>query len=452
MSEPPGSAVDRVRKRVVQGGLIAPGERYVALVSGGRDSVCLLDLLLALAGADALTVLHVNYGLRGADSDGDEFHVRDLCQRVGVRCAVHRAGAAPSHGNLQAWAREVRYREAAELALAQDALIVTGHTASDQAETILYRLAASPGRRALLGMSPRDGRLIRPLLECSREQTAAYCLARDLAWREDATNSDQRFARGRVRHGLLEQLRRVHPAAEANLLRSAALLRDEAAVLDDLVDSVLAGRTTLPLVELGELAPALSRLVVVRLAERAGGVALPGVGARVGELLALASGGGSGELDIGAGVVAVVAYGRLRFERRALPAAPGEVALAVPGTAGFGDWALTCELRQLGCEQALSHLRADGSIAVLDADELDLEQLTVRAPRDGDRLRPIGLGGSKTLADLFTDRRLPRAARGATPVVACAGEIVWVPGLATAARVRVRSTTQRVALLSARRY
>ena len=133
----------------------------------------------------------------------------------------------------------MRYREAGRLAEEEDALIAAGHTASDQVETILYRLAASPGRRALLGMVAREGRLIRPLLSVTRAQTTAYCEARGLRWREDESNDDASYARARVRHGLAEALRAVHPAAEANVRRTATLLREETALLDGLVDQEL---------------------------------------------------------------------------------------------------------------------------------------------------------------------------------------------------------------------
>jgi len=210
VSELVASILERVRAT----GLLRPNAHYLVLVSGGRDSVCLLDVLGQICGSGALRVLHVNYGLRGGDSDADERHVAMLCARVKVELHVHRAAPTPESGNLQAWARDVRYGEASGLALALGAHVASGHTASDQAETVLYRLAASPGRRALLAMAPRDGLLIRPLLGLTREETASYCRARGLDWREDATNADDRFARGRVRHGLLEELRRVHPAAE----------------------------------------------------------------------------------------------------------------------------------------------------------------------------------------------------------------------------------------------
>jgi tRNA(Ile)-lysidine synthase len=274
--------------------------------------VCLLDCALRLSGREAVLALHVNYGLR-PEADADEEHCRVLCQCLGVALEVERAARPSEGGNLQAWAREVRLGAAARLAAARDAAVATGHTASDQAETVLYRLAASPGRRALLGMAPRDGMIVRPLLGVSREATAAHCRARGLDWREDTSNEDPTFARARVRGGLLPALRAVHPAAEASVVRTAALLREEAEVLDDLVAGVLApqgDRVTLD--RLAALPRALARLVVRRLAEDATGVLCPRAGGRVAEVLALRDGG---TLDLGEGVRAVVRDGVLTMER-----------------------------------------------------------------------------------------------------------------------------------------
>ncbi len=241
------------------GGRDSPQEDVVVLVSGGRDSVCLLHVAVALLGVRRVHALHVNYALRDSAA-GDEQLCRDLCAELGVTLEVrHPQRPADAHGNLQAWARDMRYAAATRLADQHGALVLTGHTATDQVETILYRLAASPGRRALLGMPQRRGRLLRPLLAVTRAQTAAYCLAAGLAWHEDPTNDSDVFARGRVRNGLVPALREIHPAAEANVLRTAQLLGEEAALLDALVDEVLAGRDRVALTTLAGLSPAPSR-------------------------------------------------------------------------------------------------------------------------------------------------------------------------------------------------
>ncbi len=416
--------------------------RLVVMISGGRDSVCLLDIAAALLGPERVHALHVNYGLR-VGADGDEQHCAHLCTELAVALSVVRAERpADGHGNLQAWARDVRYGAATRRALELEAMVASGHTASDQAETVLYRLAASPGRRALLGMSPRDGRLLRPLLSVSRLQTGAYCRARDLTWREDPGNDGARWARGRVRHGLLPALRRVHPAAEANVLRTAALLRDEGAVLDEVVTTALAGRDRIALERLAELPGALARLVVMRLAEQAVGQGLPAAGGRVRELLDLAGHGGSTSLDIGGGVRAVVEYGVLRMSAAGEEPEPEAVALALGGRARFGRWEVCCDVNPTDPgERACAVL--------LDADRLR-GGLRVRSWRAGDRMAPPGLRGTRTLADLFTDRKLARAQRHSHPVIEAVGAIVWVPLIAADRRFLAAHDTSAVLRLSAR--
>ncbi len=187
--------------------------------------------------------------------------------------------------------------------------IAAGHTATDQAETILYRLATSPGRRALLGMRPRSGHLVRPLLGLTRAETAQWCAGRGLPWREDATNATDRFARGRVRARLVPALEQVDARAVESVLRTAELLRDEAEVLDVVVETALAGRDRIAVDQLAALPRALARLVVRRLAEGATGADCPRAAARVDDVLAL----GEGALDVGDGARAVVERGVLRF-------------------------------------------------------------------------------------------------------------------------------------------
>ncbi len=312
-----GSDGGELLARLRTGGLLPAGRDVLVLLSGGRDSVCLLDAAVLLAGVGHVRALHVNYGLRD-EASADEDACVELCERLGVELRVERPGAPPRAGNLQAWARDLRYGAGTRLAAAVGARLAAGHTITDQAETVLYRLAASPGRRALLGMEDERGLLVRPLLRAglSREDTADWCRARGLDWREDLTNESPGFARGRVRARAMPALRELHPAAETNLLRTVALLREEAAVLDELVETVLGDRREIGVEHLAALPPALARLVVRRLAEDAAGRLCARAPGRLDELLGLARADGRpAALDLGDGARAVVERGALRFER-----------------------------------------------------------------------------------------------------------------------------------------
>ena len=308
--------------------------------------------------------------------------------------------------------------------------MAAGHTRTDQVETILYRLASSPSRRALYGMPAREGLLIRPLLSVTREETAAYCTERGLSWREDESNDSPAYARGRVRGDLVPALRAVHPGAERNVLALAEILRDEGAALDALVDEVVGARHELELARLRALPTALQRLVVQRMADRAAGGLAPGAARRAAEVAGLGD-RGTAQVEIGSGLRAVAEYGVLRFERLgAAAAAPAPVALAIPGTAVFGAYEVVCELGP-----------PEPGAGVLDRAELGRE-LRVRGWRSGDRMAPLGLNGTKSLQDLFTSRRVPRRERPSVPVVEAAdGEIAWVPGVATSERFKVSEAT-----------
>jgi tRNA(Ile)-lysidine synthase len=425
---------ERALEAAADSGLIRAGEPLLVMLSGGADSVCLLDCALTLGAK--VSALHVNYGLR-AESDADEEHCRRLCERVGVSLVVERV-SLPEDGNLQSEARDLRYA-LAERHAPTGTDYAAAHTASDQAETVLYRLAVSPGRRALLGMSPRRGRLVRPLLAATREDTRAHCVARGLEWVEDLSNRDPRFARARVREEILPALRELNPAAERSIVETSRQLRDESEVLDAAVDDVLArlGKLAPQIEELRALQPGLARLVLRRLAEEASGGSYSLSREQADAILQLGERGGSASLDLGAGLRALAEYGTLRFARGPDAPPPPPAKLLVPGSTRFGGWEVSAAM-------------GEGGEALLSAGPLGTA-LTVRAWNEGDRMHPAGLGGTKTLQDLFTDRKVPRALRHSLPVVTTEdGEIVWVAGVAVGESFKAAPGDAELVSLSAR--
>jgi tRNA(Ile)-lysidine synthetase-like protein len=209
----------RVEDHIRRHELIAPGGDVTVLVSGGADSTCAWHLLRELG--YRVAALHVNHRLRGAESEADARFCREL-----MDAEVVDAGS-PNDRPTEAELREIRY------AVGADRLRATGHTASDQAETILYRLVTS-GRAT--GIKPRreDG-VVRPLLPLWREETEAYCREHRLDYRTDSTNADT--TRGLIREEILPRLRQIHPAADENLLRALEDRRTLQPALAELLDS-----------------------------------------------------------------------------------------------------------------------------------------------------------------------------------------------------------------------
>jgi tRNA(Ile)-lysidine synthase len=440
-----GSApTDSLAAAVRSSGLVGEPSSGVALCSGGADSAALLAGLASVCGAGRVVALHLNYGLR-PDSGQDETTCRSLCERLGVELVVE-SPQLPKAGNVQAQAREARYAAAERLRRERGLdWIASGHTRTDLAETVLYRLSTSPGRRALLGLAPRRGRVIRPLLSLGRAEVRGLTEAAGLPFRDDPTNDEPVYARNRIRNEVLPVLEELGPAA-ATIAETQAELREEAEVLERLASQAIeaaAGTApeAIPAEALAELDPAVRRLALRALAERVAGAPVALGRERAESIARLAESPEGGVVELGGGVEARVEHGHVRFARGP-DAEPAEASLTVPGTCRFGGWEVTAELRDAPAA------RSGADTASLDPAALE-STLVVRPWREGDRMRPLGLGGSKSLQDLFTDRKVPRSLRRTLPVVTSGGRIAWIAGVAVSEEFAAPPDARRAAVLSA---
>lgn len=231
------TAPTRLRHRVLAAiadrALWSPGDRVAVAVSGGRDSVALLDLLVSTAGAHGgrLEVVTVDHGIRPG-SDADAEFVVALAGSVGLPVTRRDLGLGPDTSEVAA--RDARHAVFAALPVDRVAL---AHHRDDQAETVLLHLLRGSGTHGAAGMAWRRDRIVRPLLGCSRDELAAWAVDRGLAWREDPTNADPGFLRNALRLEVLPRLEAARPGAAEALARSAALLADDDAWLDALVDA-----------------------------------------------------------------------------------------------------------------------------------------------------------------------------------------------------------------------
>src|SRR3954453_1344331 len=223
------TALSSLARAVRESHLIPEGTRGVVLVSGGADSAATAAGLVEVLGAGAVIALHLNYGLR-PDSDRDQQTVRELATKLGIELEVERPELG--EGNVQAEARDARYLAAERLRQSRGAdWIATGHTRTDLAETVLYRLATAPGRRALLGLRPRRGAVVRPLLALGRDEVRRLARDAELPFRDDPTNAEPLYARNRIRNEVLPVLAEIGPEAEATIAETQAELAAEGGAL-----------------------------------------------------------------------------------------------------------------------------------------------------------------------------------------------------------------------------
>lgn len=223
--------------------LFERGEKVLVAVSGGADSMVLLEFLANVAKSLELDLhaLHVNFGLRGQESDRDERLVRRRCKELGVFLTIHEAdNLSRSASNLEEKARDIRHKVLRETAQEIEAsAIALGHTLDDQAETILMRVVRGSGTKGFAAMSSRDGSIVRPLLGVRREQVREYAKERGIAYREDASNHDLKFTRNRVRHILLPTLLKYfNPRVRETLVESADIMREDEKFLDELTETI----------------------------------------------------------------------------------------------------------------------------------------------------------------------------------------------------------------------
>ncbi len=424
------TVVSAVRRALSAPGAPGAGDRVVCALSGGPDSVALLDALVGVARERELKVVaaHLDHGLRPGSADDARF-CAELCASLGVplRSGVAdvAARAARDGEGLESAARRERYAFLRAVKRAEGALaIAVAHTQDDQAETVLLRLLRGSGRSGLAGMRARGRDLLRPLLNVSREEVLAHLRTRGLSWREDPTNADTALRRNRVRHELLPYLEnRFNPRLKRALARTAAVLRDEGRLLASLAREAgleaeaVNGGMALSRARLTGAPRALARRAVREALRRTGGLRDVGQG-HVDRVLELAAASGSGRaLHLPARREARTEFDALWLGPRRPAAAAYTLDLPVPGRVDLpGGGALKAALDP-------GPAGGDGRAAVVAA---PAQGLVVRTRRPGDRVRSGRR--RKSLKRFLMERRVPASRRAELPLVAAGSEVLWVPG------------------------
>lgn len=421
--------IERVSATIGRYRLFTPGQRIAVAVSGGADSLCLLHVLHALG--YPLCVAHVNHHLRGADSDDDAAFVRSIAASLHLpfhSFDIHVDDA----GNREQNARAGRYRALLSLIASNTAdRIALGHTRSDQAETVLFRFLRGSGSAGLAGIRPATAEgLVRPLIECGRADVEHFLTERGIAWREDATNSDLKLARNRMRHALLPQLaENENPAIEAALARTADWAQAEEDYWQAEIDTLAARFLTqtphgvlCTAGALDKLPTAAGRRLIRRAIEAVKGNTRQVDFAHIEAVRAiLSSRAGHGRVML-PGVDVMRSFDQVRFavpREHPLESRNFSALCRVPGTVGLpgGRTHLQLELETSGN-------RYNDVVNTLDWERC-AGALELRPWRPGDRYRRAGAEAAVRLKQLFEDGKVPLWERREWPVLHVQDEILW---------------------------
>jgi tRNA(Ile)-lysidine synthase len=454
--------LDRVAQFIVRHRMFEPGQRVGVAVSGGADSVFLLHALRELGWF--LSIIHIEHGIRGAASIADAEFVRQLAAGFALPFHLRQADVPAIHGNLEEAARHIRQAFYSEL-IAAGTLdrVATGHTRSDQAETVLYRILRGSGLTGLAGILPvtNEG-IVRPLLEIDRAEIEAWLRERGVQWREDATNQDRTLARNRLRHEILPLLRGAfNPQLDAALSNLATIARDEEAFWDsELAITRLPSPNPQPQViavsQLANVPPALARRRARQAIALAKGDHRSIDFAHVERILEMArcpegettrSNAGHDRFQA-PGLDVCRSFDLIRLTAAGEPAEQRDFAFAVqvPGSVELPGSLTRITLQVLEKEAA----RRPCATVV---NELDWQRfrggrgapsLELRNWRPGDQYRRVGQSKAEKIKFFFQEARIPLWERGNWPIITYNETIVWARRFGAAAEFATGPETRSI--------
>jgi len=448
-----------VRETVARYAMIRPGDGVVVAVSGGPDSLCLLDVLCRLASAASLrlVVAHFDHGLRKTEDARETRFAEEAALERGLPFESEQA-AHPLRslsGSLEERAREARYAFLERVRQAHGAeSVAVGHTLDDQAETVLMRMLRGAGPDGLAGIHPvRNPGIIRPLIRVRRREVEAYLREAGLSWMTDSSNLQTRHLRNRIRRDLLPELLTYQPRFVEHLGALADLCREEKTLLGDLAEAWIeeheledgeGGSVTLPRMPLIDLYEAFRRRVIRCALGRTGG------GLRRIERRHVASVEGlllgdrpQARIDLPGDRSAERIYDRVVLGPRPARSRFDESArLPGPGVYPLKEAGLQVLLKEKP-RQAVGALDRDRWTAFLNADALEYP-LKVRTWRPGDRLVPLGMRGHRKVKDLLIDLKVPAGERARALLLLSGERPVWLCGYRIDDRFKVTEKTERV--------
>ncbi len=387
--------------------MIAPGQHIICACSGGADSVALLFGLYLLREKlqIRLSAAHFNHQLRGEEADRDEAFVRDFCRQFDIPLFVGQGTVVPGKKGLEAAAREARYSWLSTL----DGTVATAHTADDNAETLLLHLIRGTGLKGLGGITPKREKLIRPMLTVTREEVMVFLKEYHLSYVEDGSNQSDAFLRNRLRHHVMPLLRQENGRLAENLSHMAMQLRQDEAVLSDLVGEALPD-----VAALRQMSKPLRSRVLERFLKENGVREPERRHIAMAEALVF-SDNPSAKANLPGGIQLCRNYDRLQVWEAGSALQMQEV--ACPGVTQLPELGLN-----IVCQNAGQILNTADIFTVAVTG-----RVTVRPRQSGDAITLSG--GTKTLKKLFIDKKIPAAQRSRIPVLCDEAGILGVYGV-----------------------
>ncbi len=456
--------LDKVLETIKRYRLIENGDRVVAGVSGGPDSVCLLHVLHTLSGKMDLKIyaIHINHKLRGSESDADEAFTREICSKLGINLrslAFDIEEMSRKEGiSLEEAGRETRYREferfANEIAARK---IAVAHNKNDQAETILMNLFRGTGLTGLTGMEYIRGRIIRPLLSITRKEIEKYCEENSLGYRIDSSNLKGDYTRNRIRLDLIPAIEKSFGKDLTEALhRMSLLLKNDSSYLeaeagkafDSCLDRIAGECVTLKLKELKQLHPALAGRVLRIAISRIKGD-LKGIESKhIEDMAALVDKSRTGSvIQLPRGLRAGISYSVLKVYCQKAPVERDfSYDLVVPGVTYAEKIKASIEASMESLSPNVDKYERIGYNSLEQFFDYDSFKrgINIRNRRVGDAFAPYRSNGSKRLKEYFIDNKIPREKRDEIPLIASDEEVVWIIGHKISDKFKVTENTKRV--------
>lgn len=449
--------LEKVNQTIINYQMIEANDSILVGVSGGVDSVVLLDILVKLRPVYNLTIFvaHLNHGLRGKAADEDEAFVVNLAEKYNVKVYTKKedmlAYADANKISSEEAGRVLRYAFFDEIMQREKIQkIAIAHNKNDQAETILMRIMRGTGLDGIVGIKPVNGRIIRPLLFCSRAEIEAFESTEKLNHREDDTNKENIYTRNTIRNQLIPQLENLYnPNLVEGLSRMGQLLADDLEIIENQLEEILqkiAFQRQEKMVSFNrkvflDLSLGLKRRVLRHAIQSIQGDLVNIEEKHIHNMIQLISQGKTGkEIHLTNGWIAKNNYDFFEISQPSEKYANYEFELEIGKKQSFGTFEIETFVED---KIKIDFYTKDIFLKFFDYDRIK-SSLKVRNRRPGDRIVPLGMKGSKKIKDLFIDEKVASDKRNQIPLIVCGDEIVWVVGYRIGDGFKVSEQTKKV--------